>query len=400
MIGRAVKADPRMAARLVEGASHLSVGELRDEIARARAAVSDMEARYEKFRRRRRLRAWTDPEGVWHLNAIGPPDAGAQIMAAIDARRNRQFRRCGAAGAREHPDLYAFDGLHELALHATSSPGWEESTPAHWAAGPGDDEPGRFSAGGDAADCADQLDHPSASTGAAELDLFGTASSIEMDESLSSDESGSDSHTRTVGAGTSPGCPSPAAKDKQVKIRGRSRKRSRLGPPVKLLIRVDYDTWLRGVVLEGETCELAGYGPIPVSVARQLVATGDAFVAAILTKGRSVVGVAHLGRAPNAYQRSALEWLYPTCAAAGCVTRVHLQADHRIDWVKTHHTVFDELDLLCSHHHRLKTRSNWALVAGQGKRAFVPPDDLRHPRHGHSHNQSTRSSQPRRQGPP
>ena len=171
-----------------------------------------------------------------------------------------------------------------------------------------------------------------------------------------------------------------------------SRKRTRLGAPVKLLLRVDYDTWLRGLVLEGETCELAGYGPIPVSVARQLVTTGDAFVAAILTKGKSVVGVAHLGRAPNVYQRSALEWLYPTSAAAGCVARVHLEADHRIDWVKTHITVFDHLDLLCSHHHRLKTTANWALAAGEGKRPFVPPEDPRHPRRGDSSNRPSRSS--------
>ena len=42
-------------------------------------------------------------------------------------------------------------------------------------------------------------------------------------------------------------------------------------------------------------------------------------------------------------------------------------------------TVLDLLDRLCSHHHDLKTIDNWALVDGRGKRAFVPPDDPRHP---------------------
>ena len=447
MIGRAVKADPRVAGRLVEGAGRLSIGELRDEIARTRAAASDLEARYEGIRRRRRLRAWTDPEGVWHLNAVGPPDAGAQIMAAVDARRDRQFRRCRAIGVREHPDLYAFDALHDLALQATSSPGMDESARAADSTRPDNDEPSRSAGGGDLAHLANQVDSPCAPPPAArsagELDLFGYRSGIERggpsgsggevpardsrpvpdgqastsghrrfigaadqngDHSAAGPESPGRSdrasqggaalarHSRPVGAETASHLSPPAAQGTRGRGKGRSRKRTRLGAPVKLLLRVDYDTWLRGLVLEGETCELAGYGPIPVSVARQLVTTGDAFVAAILTKGKSVVGVAHLGRAPNVYQRSALEWLYPTCAAAGCVARVHLEADHRIDWVKTHITVFDHLDLLCSHHHRLKTTANWALAAGEGKRPFVPPEDPRHPRRGDSSNRPSRSS--------
>ncbi|MEY2567648.1 MAG: hypothetical protein QOE35_2177 [Actinomycetota bacterium] len=70
-----------------------------------------------------------------------------------------------------------------------------------------------------------------------------------------------------------------------------------------------------------------------------------------------------------------------TCAAAGCSQSARLQRDHRDDWAKTHFTLFDLLDLLCAHHHRLKTTKGWGLVEGRGKRAFVPPDDPRHPRH-------------------
>jgi hypothetical protein len=60
----------------------------------------------------------------------------------------------------------------------------------------------------------------------------------------------------------------------------------------------------------------------------------------------------------------------------------HLQRDHRIDWADTHFTVLDLLDVLCAHHHRLKTIHSWALVAGAGKRPFVAPSDPRHPRYG------------------
>lgn len=151
-------------------------------------------------------------------------------------------------------------------------------------------------------------------------------------------------------------------------------------PPVKLLVRIDYDTFMRGVPEEGETCEIVGYGPVAVSAVHDLVAQGDPFVAAILYRGEALVGVAHLGRKPRAIQRSALEWLYPSCAVEGCAARARLEMDHRIDWSKTHVTMLDLLDLLCHRHHKLKTEEGWALVEGQGKRDFVPPEDPRHPR--------------------
>ena len=103
----------------------------------------------------------------------------------------------------------------------------------------------------------------------------------------------------------------------------------------------------------------------------------------MVTKGKDVAGVTHLGRRPNAAQQTALDWLFPCCAAEGCGTRAaHLQSDHRVDWSKTHVTVLDLLDRLCKFHHYRKTYHGWALVHGRGKRAFVPPDDPRHPRQG------------------
>ena len=144
---------------------------------------------------------------------------------------------------------------------------------------------------------------------------------------------------------------------------------------------VDLDALLRGVALEGELCEIAGYGPLPVSVVEDLVANGNAFVVGVLTRADQVVGVYHHGRRPNAHQRSALDFLYPSCAVAGCLARAGLQYDHREDFAKTRFTVFETLDRLCPHHHSLKTRKGWGLVEGSGKRAFVPPDDPRHLRH-------------------
>jgi hypothetical protein len=59
-----------------------------------------------------------------------------------------------------------------------------------------------------------------------------------------------------------------------------------------------------------------------------------------------------------------------------------LENDHRVDWAESHFTLTDLMDRLCGPMHDLKTRENWALVEGSGKRPFVPPDDPRHPRFG------------------
>ena len=55
---------------------------------------------------------------------------------------------------------------------------------------------------------------------------------------------------------------------------------------------------------------------------------------------------------------------------------------------RTHVTVLDLLDRLCGLHHGLKTHQGWRLVDGRGKRAFVAPDDPRHPRHRGTHGRS------------
>ena len=151
----------------------------------------------------------------------------------------------------------------------------------------------------------------------------------------------------------------------------------------KVIFRVDFPAWLRGYPVDGEVMELVGFGPVAASAIDEAIAAGG-FLAAVITKGERLTGVAHLSRAPSAKQQSALEWLYPTCAAAGCSAVARLERDHRVDWADTHLTMLDWLDRLCSHHHALKTRKNWMLVDGRGKRAFVPPDDPRHPWHAKS----------------
>jgi hypothetical protein len=154
------------------------------------------------------------------------------------------------------------------------------------------------------------------------------------------------------------------------------RRRKTTNPRYLALLRIDLAALTRGEVHDGELCEITGIGPVPVATARDLL--GDAILKLVITKGTDVAHVTSLGRGPTAAQRIALLWTSPTCTVAGCVG-TFTQHDHRLDWAQTHHTRLDELDKLCTHHHDLKTRLGWALVAGTGKRAMVPPRDPRHP---------------------
>ena len=168
----------------------------------------------------------------------------------------------------------------------------------------------------------------------------------------------------------------------------------------KIIVRVDLEVLLRGFPTEGEVCEIAGFGPVAVSAVREMIDTDDPFLTAVATRGQNLVGVAHLGRRPNALQQTALQWLYPSCANEACGAQARLDYDHRVDWARTHLTVLDLLDRLCAHCHALKTRQNWSLVEGRGKRALVSPDDRRHPRNAPGSRPSALLGSPIANAPP
>jgi hypothetical protein len=335
--GVAVK--PTKARDLIDKAKRGSLTELNEEVARVKAANTDPEQRRVARHAKRSFRRWTDRDGAFQAHLYGHPEDGAGMWRMLDpVRRRLNALRNESGGAKD-----TFEGLDYDAVMAIAS----------IAAGK-DGELG----------LADLL----------ELGLF-----PQLDPSLISGrtnhaedraESDHGDLLSTLAATDRPAPPSP----------GKRRRAKRLaGSPIRLMIRVDMDALLRGFPLEGELCEIPGYGPVPVSVIEHLLATESPFIIGLLTKGQAVTGVYHHGRHPNAYQRSALDFLYPTCAAETCSSREGLQYDHREDFARNGITGFDLLDRLCGYHHYKKTREGWALVEGQGKRAFVPPDDPRHP---------------------
>jgi hypothetical protein len=143
-------------------------------------------------------------------------------------------------------------------------------------------------------------------------------------------------------------------------------------PNAKVLVRVDLAAIKRGTTERGEVCEIAGFGPIPVSEALKLM--NEAFIALVLTKGVEVRNVVHLGRQFTEHQKTALEWSDPECKVLGCSCTARLERDHRDDWALTHETRITSADRLCHQHHLLKTQG-WKLEPGEGKRRLLPPAD-------------------------
>ncbi|WP_086821038.1 HNH endonuclease signature motif containing protein [Allokutzneria sp. NRRL B-24872] len=103
---------------------------------------------------------------------------------------------------------------------------------------------------------------------------------------------------------------------------------------------------------------LAGYGPIPAPVARDIAAGG--IWKRVLTD--PVTGVAEEISGtyrPTAQQRELIGLRYPTCTAIGCNQPAHRSdLDHCRPYDGSN-TTLANLRPKCRHHHRMKTHSNW-----------------------------------------
>ncbi|HVN51918.1 MAG TPA: hypothetical protein VMT43_10820 [Acidimicrobiales bacterium] len=116
-------------------------------------------------------------------------------------------------------------------------------------------------------------------------------------------------------------------------------------PGTRVVIRADLAALRRGHVADGETCEVAGVGPVPVRQVNHLLTTGEGFTGvvgsdstgritrvahrsqegvdgqlaleALERRSHDVTGF-HSSRKPNIYQRSALDWISPCCSVEGC----------------------------------------------------------------------------------
>ena len=389
-ISSAADADPSAEQRLLELASRVSLAELREECARVKASADpDPEATNRRIHAQRRLRHYRDGEGGWNLSARGTAQAGAAFLTVLNAITDAIFTAARRDGRKEPVEAYAFDALMAMAEHAA---GGDQPAPAatksdhhdHHASDTSSEPVRARRAPVDASGSANPPDDAIAPRGADEATppggIHGGPGVVDGGRKLD----GGELQDAAVGMGRlvpgdpgifratgRPVCPVPPSRWSNLRYLA--------------ILRVDAAALRRGHIAGEELCEIAGVGPVPISVARNLL--GEAILKLVITDGVDVANVTHLGRGPTTAQKIALLWTNPRCSVQGCDRR-RIEYDHQKPWADTKHTRLDELDPLCGFHHDLKTRLHWALVPGTGKRAFVSPDDPRHP-----------SRQPARAGP-
>jgi Domain of unknown function (DUF222) len=152
-------------------------------------------------------------------------------------------------------------------------------------------------------------------------------------------------------------------------------------PACSVVVRVDHTAFRRGHTESGEVCEVAGVGPVPVSVARRL--SDDAIIKALIVDGDDVRAVAHLGRTVSAKLRTAVAEMYRECVVEGCHVNRHLEIDHNVPIAEGGPTALWNLNRLCPFHHEYKHTHNLRLEGEGTRKRFVPgcspPPDGRAP---------------------
>ena len=308
-------ADPDAEDRLLDAAANDTTSKLKEEAAKAKAAATDSATRAKRVHAERSRRSRTDAEGAYCSQLRGPAAQGIELEDLIRPYEEQAFRTGRTDGRRDTYENRSWDAFFAMvgALRDGSHPAC--TRPPAASSGPVDTAP-----------------------------------------------------TSTEGVGAAPGDPgaTPTARGKPAKVPG--------GNNVKIIVRIDHTALLRGWTIAGETCEVAGLGPISVTTVQELLRTHDPFLAAVVAKGRDVVNVAHLGRGLNAHQRTAIEALGLRCSNRACNKRIAIQIDHRVGWVDNPETRLDNQDPLCPDCHRKKTHHGWYLEPGTGPRRFLPPE--------------------------
>jgi hypothetical protein len=409
-IARTSTVDPSSEGELLAAAPRESLAELERRGQRRRSAAEDDHARRQRLHAGRHLRTWVDAEGAGRGSWSLPLESHVEVLAAIEPWRGQLFKAARRDGRREAPEAYDADALVELARDARA---WQRrsrrlatrpsarrvvssgrSSTHQDPAEPGSANPGSANPGGGGLAAAGPTDGGGADGADEATDADATAgahSAPDSDELVVSDPSSASARGGPPDAGADgrPTAPDgrdgehpdtedgahPSDADEDLSIED-ERDRRPIGGDLRLVIRCDHTALKRGHTEPGEICEMTGVGPIPVAAIREWL-DDDPFVAAIITDATDILGVTHLGRRATALMRTALDWTNQGCSVLGCPSTHNLQIDHRVDWNEARHTRFDELDWLCTAHHRQKTHDGYRLEPGHGTRRFLSPDEQR-----------------------
>ena len=135
-------------------------------------------------------------------------------------------------------------------------------------------------------------------------------------------------------------------------------------PNVVMNIRVDLDALKRGRTENGEVCEIAGVGPIPVATATAYL--GEAFLKLLILDGTDIRTIAHMGCALPAKLRTAVEERDRLCQVPTCDMTMGLEIDHIVPFAEGGPASLENLVQLCKRHHLQKTHDGYRLIKRVG----------------------------------
>lgn len=139
-----------------------------------------------------------------------------------------------------------------------------------------------------------------------------------------------------------------------------------------VVVRVDAEALARGHVESGETCQIAGVGPVPVAVVERLLP--EAFVKVVFRDSLDVRSVCHVGRSLSAHEQTALEERDPMCVVPGCSVAKGLENHHyKEDFASSGITSLSELARVCARHHDMITYRGFHLEGGPGQWRYRGP---------------------------
>jgi hypothetical protein len=116
-------------------------------------------------------------------------------------------------------------------------------------------------------------------------------------------------------------------------------------------VLVDLAALLRGHAEAGETCEIPGVGPIPVSRLYDLAP--EAFWHVLVTRGSDIRGYCAMSRYIPTMLKVALAARDRECAVPGCNRTQGLEIDHIIPVEHGGPTTYENLERRCFHDHRV-----------------------------------------------
>ena len=135
-----------------------------------------------------------------------------------------------------------------------------------------------------------------------------------------------------------------------------TRRRRRRNPDAEVIVLVDADALRRGSTEPGETCEIAGLGPVAVGTARAVL--GDALLSIVVRDGVDIRTVVHTKRTINEVVQTALLAQGWKCSTPTCPNVRRLERDHLEAICLGGSTALAQLDLKCRDCHRDKTRDD------------------------------------------